>query len=151
MGAYEDFLRSKEIRAQLSGMTRVPELSAHLFPHQRATVEFLLKAGRGDFDMPSTDVLNVKVAHDPDAEKHLCPMPLNITKKALALWSNEGDVVFSPFGGIGSEGVSALQMGRKFIGTELHPAYFKQGVKNLTGAEDSGQQTSLFDLLEISA
>ena len=47
MGAYEDFLRSKEIRAQLSGMTRVPELSAHLFPHQRATVEFLLKAGRG--------------------------------------------------------------------------------------------------------
>lgn len=47
MGAYEDFLRSKEIRAQLSGMTRVPELSAHLFPHQHATVEFLLKAGRG--------------------------------------------------------------------------------------------------------
>lgn len=47
MGSYEDFLRSKEIRAQLSGMTRVPELSAHLFPHQRATVEFLLKAGRG--------------------------------------------------------------------------------------------------------
>lgn len=47
MGAYEDFLRSKEIRAQLSGMDRVPELSAHLFPHQRATVEFLLKAGRG--------------------------------------------------------------------------------------------------------
>ena len=47
MGAYEDFLRSKEIRAQQAGMTRVPELSAHLFPHQRATVEFLLKAGRG--------------------------------------------------------------------------------------------------------
>lgn len=47
MGAYEDFLRSKEVRAQLSGMDRVPELSAHLFPHQRATVEFLLKAGRG--------------------------------------------------------------------------------------------------------
>lgn len=109
------------------------------------------QSGRGDFDMPSTDVLNVKVAHDPDAEKHLCPMPLNITKKALALWSNEGDVVVSWFGGIGSEGVSALQMGRKFIGTELHPAYFKQGVKNLTGAEDSGQQTSLFDLLEIPA
>lgn len=47
MGAYEDFLRSKEIRAQMAGMDRVPELSAHLFPHQRATVEFLLKAGRG--------------------------------------------------------------------------------------------------------
>lgn len=47
MGTYEDFLRSKEIRAQMAGMDRVPELSAHLFPHQRATVEFLLKAGRG--------------------------------------------------------------------------------------------------------
>lgn len=47
MGEYEDFLRSKEIRAQLAGMDRVPELSDHLFPHQRATVEFLLKAGRG--------------------------------------------------------------------------------------------------------
>lgn len=109
------------------------------------------QSGRGDFDMPATDVLNVKVAHDPDAEKHLCPMPLNITKKALALWSNEGDVVLSPFGGIGSEGVSALSMGRKFIGTELHPAYFRQGVKNLTDAESTGQQTSIFDLLEIAA
>lgn len=109
------------------------------------------QSGRGDFDMPSTDVLNVKVAHDPDAEKHLCPMPLNITKKALALWSNEGDVVLSPFGGIGSEGVSALSMGRKFIGTELHPAYFRQGVKNLTDAESTGQQTSIFELLEIAA
>lgn len=108
------------------------------------------QSGRGDFDMPSTDVLNVKVAHDPDAEKHLCPMPLNITKKALALWTNEGDVVFSPFGGIGSEGVSALSMGRKFIGTELHPAYFNQGVKNLANAESSGRQESLFDLLEIA-
>ena len=57
--------------------------------------------------MPATDVLNAKLARNPDAEKHLCPMPLNITRKALALWSNEGDVVFSPFMGIGSEGVAS--------------------------------------------
>lgn len=108
------------------------------------------QSGRGDFDMPATDVLNVKVAHDPDAEKHLCPMPLNITKKALELWSNAGDVTFSPFGGIGSEGVAALQMGRKFIGTELHPAYWKHGVKNLTESERTGHQADFFDDMEAA-
>lgn len=90
---------------------------------------------RGDYDLPATDVLNVKMAADPDAEKHLCPMPLNITKRAVELWSNEGDTVLSPFGGIGSEGVASIGKGRRYIGTELHPIYWRQGVKNLQGAK----------------
>ena len=61
-------------------------------------------------------------------------MPLNITRRALDLWTNEGDTVFSPFGGIGSEGVASIGKGRRFIGTELHPIYWRQGVKNLTAA-----------------
>lgn len=89
------------------------------------------QSGHGDFDLPSTDVLNVDAARDEKAEKHLCPMPLNITSRALELWTTEGDTVFSPFGGIGSEGVASLRMGRKFLGTELHPTYFRQGVRNL--------------------
>jgi DNA modification methylase len=92
------------------------------------------QSGKGDMDLPATDVLNVKMAADPDAEKHLCPMPLNITRRALTLWSNEGDTIFSPFGGIGSEGVASIGMGRRFIGTELHPIYWKQGVSNLRNA-----------------
>lgn len=92
------------------------------------------QSGRGDYTLPSTDVLNVEMARDPDAEKHLCPMPLNITKRALRLWTNEGDTVLSPFGGIGSEGVACIQMGRRFIGTELHPIYWKQGAANLKAA-----------------
>lgn len=108
------------------------------------------QSGRGDYDMPATDVLNVKQARDENAEKHLCPMPMNITKRALALWSNVGDVCWSPFTGIGSEGVSALSMGRKFIGTDLHPTYYQQAVKHLGDAERSGVQTSLFDLLDIA-
>lgn len=108
------------------------------------------QSGRGDFDMPSTDVLNVKAAKDDKAEKHLCPMPMNITKRALSLWSNPGDCLFSPFAGIGSEGVSALATGRKFIGTELHPIYYQQAVKNLTTSEDTGIQSSIFDILEIA-
>lgn len=89
----------------------------------------------GDWDLPTTDVLNVKMAADPDSEKHLCPMPLNITRRALDLWTNDGDTVFSPFGGIGSEGVASIGKGRKFIGTELHPIYWRQGVKNLMAAK----------------
>lgn len=92
------------------------------------------QSGNGDFDLPATDVLNVKMAADPDAEKHLCPMPLNITRRALELWTAEGDTVLSPFGGIGSEGVACIGKGRRFIGIELHPIYWKQGVKNLQGA-----------------
>jgi hypothetical protein len=59
------------------------------------------QSGQGDYDLPSTDVLNVAAARDENAEKHLCPMPLNITRRALDLWSNRGDVVLSPFAGVG--------------------------------------------------
>lgn len=104
------------------------------------------QSGKGDWDMPATDVLNVKAAKDDRAEKHLCPMPLNITKRALRLWSNEGDVVFSPFMGIGSEGVAALGMRRRFIGTELHPAYYSQAVKFLRDAEITGSAEDLFSV-----
>lgn len=103
------------------------------------------QSGQGDYDMPSTDVMNVAMARDPDAEKHLCPMPLNITKRALDLWTNEGDTVFSPFGGIGSEGVASIDRGRRFIGTELHPIYWRQGCSNLEHAKRG--MTDLFSEL----
>ena len=61
-------------------------------------------------------------------------MPLNITKRALTLWSNPGDVVLSPFAGIGSEGVACIERGRRFVGTELHPTYFRSGAANLRAA-----------------
>lgn len=106
------------------------------------------QSGKGDYDLPATDVLNVKQAKDEKAEKHLCPMPMNITKRGIEMYSNSGDVVWSPFMGIGSEGVSALSMGRKFIGTELNPTYYNQAVKHLRNQESTGAQTSLFDLLD---
>lgn len=97
------------------------------------------QSGFGDLDLPATDVLNVKIARDDRDEKHLCPMPLNITERAIELYTNEGDVVFSPFMGIGSEGYKALEMGRKFIGTELKEAYFKQAIKHLDMAKKQTQ------------
>jgi DNA modification methylase len=97
-------------------------------------------------DLPETDVLNVKVARSDKDEKHLCPMPLNITRRALRMWSNPGDVVLSPFMGIGSEGVVSLEEGRKFVGTELNPAYFRQAAKNLRDIENTGVASDLFGM-----
>ena len=82
-----------------------------------------------------TDVLNVKAARDETAERHLCPMPLDLIRRSVLLWSNPGDVVLSPFAGIGSEGHEAIKAGRKFVGVELKDSYFKQAAKNLAEAE----------------
>lgn len=74
-------------------------------------------------DTRETDVLNADAAREAKDEKHICPMPLDITERATRLWSNAGDVVLSPFMGIGSEGVVALKTKRKFIGVELKETY----------------------------
>lgn len=88
-----------------------------------------------------TDVLNA--TRDPKDEKHICPMPLDLTTRAITLWSNPGDVVLSPFMGIGSEGFCAMKLKRKFIGVELKESYFRQACRNIDAAEKSAE--SLFD------
>jgi DNA modification methylase len=61
-------------------------------------------------------------------------LQLEVIRRAVVLWSNRGDLVFSPFAGIGSEGYVALQLGRRFIGAELKQSYFKQAKANLASA-----------------
>jgi len=79
-----------------------------------------------------TDVLNAR--RDPTDEKHICPMPLDLTMRATLLWSNPGDVVLSPFMGIGSEGWVALKHNRRFVGIELKESYWRQACRHLTDA-----------------
>lgn len=88
-----------------------------------------------------TNVLNVKAAKSPNDERHLCPLQLDVIDRALIMWSNPGDVVLSPFMGIGSEGYCAIKLGRRFIGTELKEQYWRQASEYLAGA---GNQTDLF-------
>ena len=90
-------------------------------------------------DIQQTRVLNVRSARDAQDEKHLCPLQLDVIERAVTLWSNHGDLVYSPFTGIGSEGVGSLQLGRRFIGSELKESYFKQACGNLANA--TAQQT----------
>lgn len=86
-------------------------------------------------DIRQTNVLNVRSARCPSDEKHLCPLQLDVIERAVVLWSNEGDLVYSPFSGIGSEGAKSLELGRKFIGSELKESYFNQACANLRNAK----------------
>jgi DNA modification methylase len=89
--------------------------------------------------LDETDVLGSdKEASD---EKHICPLPMDITRRVVRMWSNPGDVVGSMFAGIGSEGVVALEEGRRSVGIELKPSYFKQNGEWLDGID---RQMGLF-------
>ena len=85
-----------------------------------------------------SNVLNVKMAKEGQDERHLCPLQLDVIERALIMWSNAGDVVLSPFMGIGSEGVMSLKHKRKFVGTELKESYWKQACQYLDAEERQG-------------
>ena len=95
-------------------------------------------------DINPSDTLQFRSARDDKDERHICPLQLDVIRRALKLWSNPGDVVLSPFMGIGSEGYVALEEGRRFIGAELKDTYYAQAVKNLRVAAAPKAQASLF-------
>lgn len=98
-----------------------------------------------------TDVLNVRQARDTDDERHLCPLQLSVIARAIKLWSAPGDIVYSPFAGIGSEGYEAIKLGRQFIGGELKRSYWQSAIENLQRAESERGARSLFDFIERQA
>lgn len=94
-------------------------------------------------DIDYGDTLNVRDARDERDEKHICPLQLQTIERAIHLWTNEGDIVLDPFGGIGSTGFKALKMKRKAVLFELKKSYFDVSVKNCKNAETSKLQLSL--------
>jgi len=86
-------------------------------------------------DIDPSDTLQYRSAREHDDERHICPLQLEVIRRGIDLWTNPGDVVLSPFTGIGSEGFVALEMGRKFVGAELKRSYYEQAAKNLASAE----------------
>lgn len=91
-----------------------------------------------------TDVLGAHEARENDDERHLCPLQLPVIDRCVRLWSGKGEVVLSPFAGIGSEGVGALRNGRRFIGVELKPSYFRVAKRNLEATARGKDQLDLF-------
>ena len=93
-------------------------------------------------DINPSDTLQYRAARDNEDERHIAPLQLEVIRRCLELWSKEGDLVFSPFTGIGSEGYCSLQMDRNFIGSELKESYFRLAIKNLKAAKS--KQPTLF-------
>jgi len=96
-------------------------------------------------DVRQTKTLNARAAREADDEKHLCPLQLDVIERACVLWSNPGEVVLTPFMGVGSEVYAAVLNGRKAIGVELKTAYYNQAVRNLASVDDA----TVMDLLHV--
>lgn len=101
-------------------------------------------------DINQSNTLQATSARDEKDEKHICPLQLDVIERCIELYSNEGEVVLTPFGGIGSEVYQALKMNRKGIGIELKNSYYRQAVKNCRNAEDY-KEVSLFEWSDDNA
>lgn len=94
-------------------------------------------------DVNPTRTLQYRNARDTDDERHIAPLQLDVIERAMELWSNPGDLVFSPFTGIGSEGYVSIEMGRRFVGSELKRSYWELAKRNLSEARQT-QAEGLF-------
>jgi DNA modification methylase/superfamily II DNA or RNA helicase len=103
------------------------------------------------YGIKESDTLQYTTARDPEDERHVCPLQLGTIERCVRLWSNRGDLVLSPFAGIGSEGHEALRLGRRFVGIELKPSYYRIAVQNLRRAETRATTPDLFSLLTEEA
>jgi len=93
-------------------------------------------------DIQQTNVLNSRISTAEHDEKHICPLQLDLIERVIRMYSNPGDVVFSPFTGIGSEGHVAVKFGRKFVGAELKKEYYERAIRNI---QEATLQESLFE------
>jgi DNA modification methylase len=100
------------------------------------------------YGIRESDTLNVAEGRDENDERHICPLQLGTIERCVRLWSNPGDLVCSPFAGIGSEGYMALKLRRKFVGIELKRSYYEAAKKNLKMAINEKAQLSLLDFLQ---
>lgn len=101
------------------------------------------------FDIDRTNTLNKNGAKEIDDEAHICPLQLDVIRRALHIWTNPGDVVLSPFGGIGSEGVVSLEEGRRTILIELKQSYYRQMLRNLQNADELQAAPNFLHLAEV--
>lgn len=92
-----------------------------------------------------TDTLNTRVAREAADERHICPLQLGFIERCVRLWSNPGDTVLTPFAGIGSELYVARKLGRRAVGCELKPSYWRTAVDNLMRQEADLTHETLFD------
>lgn len=127
---YTEFLHSKISLAVESGFEVSPqEVNPILKPHQRDIVQWAIRGGCRR------------------QQNHVCPLQLDIVERIINRYSNPGDVVFDPFGGIGTVPYMAVKMGRRGLSTELNTDYYRDSLRYLREAEESAAAPTLFDLI----
>lgn len=102
-------------------------------------------------DIRTGRLMPYREAKENEEEKHVCPLQLDVIERCLTLWSNPGETVLTPFMGVGSEVYGAVINGRRGIGIELKPSYYRQAKKNLAAAKpgcEESEQAGLFDGLD---
>ena len=97
-------------------------------------------------DINPNDTLQYRSAREEHDERHICPLQLQVIQRGIELWTNPGDIVLTPFMGIGSEAYMAVKMGRRAVGIELKDSYYRQAVANVKEALNK-QQTDLFEYI----
>lgn len=104
-------------------------------------------------DVRLDNVLPFRESRDEDDEKHVHPLQLDVIARALALWSNPGESVLTPFMGVGSEVYEAVRSGRRGVGVELKPSYYRQALRNLESLDrqQGSHAPSLLDVLADAA
>lgn len=117
---------------------------------------FMLLQPRSWSDEVWTDVTRMLTLNSPgvggvNSEKHICPLQFDIADRAITQYSNEGDIVFDPFAGIGTVPLRAVVLDRIGVGCELSPVYFDHSVRNLRANDERVETPSLFDLVEVSS
>ena len=100
------------------------------------------------YGIKESNTLNVRIAREADDERHLTPLQLDFIERCVRLYSNPGETVFTAFGGVGSELYVAVEQGRKAVGIELKPSYWKTGVEYLQELEERMSAPTLLDELE---
>ena len=98
------------------------------------------------WDINQSNTLN-RIFADEESERHICPLQLDVIERIVKMYSNEDDVVFTPFLGIGSEVYQAVKMGRKGMGIELKKEYYEQAKKNLITLDDEDNQMDMFEYM----
>ena len=99
------------------------------------------------------DVVRMRTLNSRQSQKnlrtHICPLQLDIVERLIQRYSNKGDLVFDPFGGIGTVPYCAVKMGRRGLSTELNPDYWKDSLSYLREAEMEIMSPTLFDMLDV--
>jgi DNA modification methylase len=92
-------------------------------------------------DIKESDTLNTRLVKAPEDEKHVCPLQLEVIRRLIKMYTNPNELVLDPFSGIGSSGYIAMELGRRYLGVELKPEYFKESIKNIKRAKSKNEKT----------